>query len=78
MWAIRNGDPDIGVTIHRIDEGVDTGPILAQQGGIPLDEEVTPERLWDRLRPVIQDLLTTALALVADGAPGQPLLVRLL
>lgn len=33
IWAIRNGDPEIGFTIHRMDENFDTGPILAQKGG---------------------------------------------
>lgn len=72
LWAIRNGDPDLGVTIHRVDEGVDTGPILAQQGGIPLDDDITPERLRARFAPVIRELLTTALDQVARGEPGRP------
>jgi methionyl-tRNA formyltransferase len=71
-WAIRNGDPDIGVTVHRVDEGTDTGPILAQRGGVPLDEDVTRASLAARLAPVIRELLTAALARVADGDPGQP------
>jgi methionyl-tRNA formyltransferase len=72
LWAIRHGDPDIGVTVHRIDEGIDTGPILAQRGGIPLDDDITPDRLRSRLAPVVRDLLATALARVASGAPGRP------
>lgn len=27
-WALINGEPRIGVTVHAVDEGVDTGPIL--------------------------------------------------
>lgn len=42
LWAIRNGDPDLGVTVHRMDEEFDTGPVLAQQGGVPLPDDVTP------------------------------------
>ena len=30
-WAILNGETDIGLTAHLIDEGVDTGPILRQE-----------------------------------------------
>ncbi|HVR32572.1 MAG TPA: formyltransferase family protein [Acidimicrobiia bacterium] len=29
-WALRNGDP-LGVTVHRVDAGIDTGPILARR-----------------------------------------------
>lgn len=28
-WAIINGEETTGVTLHEIDEGIDTGPILA-------------------------------------------------
>jgi methionyl-tRNA formyltransferase len=31
FWALYNGEPDkVGVTIHLIDAGIDTGPILLQ------------------------------------------------
>jgi len=72
LWAIRNGDREIGVTVHRVDEGVDTGPILVQQGGIPLDDEITPTQLRSRLAPVLDELLTSALAKVMADEPGQP------
>jgi methionyl-tRNA formyltransferase len=72
LWAIRNGDPEMGVTVHRMDEDLDTGPILAQRGGIPLADDVTAERLWLRVRPVIRHLLTVALEQVSQNAPGEP------
>jgi methionyl-tRNA formyltransferase len=72
LWAIRNGDPEIGVTAHRVDEGLDTGPILAQRGGVRIDGDITPERLRTRLAPVLRAVLTAALAGVASGAPGRP------
>jgi methionyl-tRNA formyltransferase len=72
LWAIRAGDPEIGLTIHRMDERFDSGPILAQRGGIPLDEDVTPALLWTRIRPVLGDLLITALDQVVEHAPGSP------
>jgi hypothetical protein len=34
-WQIINGESIIGVTIHQIDSGIDTGPILAS-GSFPL------------------------------------------
>src|ERR1700759_3779169 len=30
-WAIREGDDEIGITFHRMDTDLDTGPILAQR-----------------------------------------------
>ncbi|GGK86411.1 hypothetical protein GCM10012284_20810 [Mangrovihabitans endophyticus] len=72
LWAVRNGDPEIGVTIHRMDDRFDSGPVLVQRGGIPLDEDVTPGRLWTRIRPVIRDLVVDALGMVASQNPGTP------
>jgi methionyl-tRNA formyltransferase len=72
LWAIRNGDREVGVTVHRVDEGVDTGPILARCGGVPLDEDVTRASLRDGLAPVVRDLLTVALTKVVNGDPGEP------
>ncbi|WP_432825694.1 methionyl-tRNA formyltransferase [Dactylosporangium sp. CA-092794] len=72
LWAIRNGDTEIGLTIHRMDERFDTGPVLAQRGGIPLDEDVAPQLLWPRIRPVLAELLTTALDMVVRQVLGTP------
>jgi len=72
LWAIRNGDAEIGLTVHRMDEQFDTGPILAQRGGIALEEDITPQRLWPRIRPVLGDVLGVALDRVAKGLPGVP------
>lgn len=71
-WALRNGDPSIGVTVHRMAEQLDAGPILAQRSGIPLDEEMTQELLWERIEPVVRELLGTALDRVAAGDQGEP------
>jgi methionyl-tRNA formyltransferase len=29
-WALKNGESVAGVTLHEVDEGIDTGPIIAQ------------------------------------------------
>ncbi|WP_338056120.1 methionyl-tRNA formyltransferase [Saccharopolyspora spinosa] len=72
LWAIRNGDADMGVTIHRMDGEFDTGNIIVQRGGIPLDDDITQESLSARINPVIGDLLSIALERVATGFPGTP------
>lgn len=72
LWAIRNGDPTIGITIHRMDEGLDTGPILVQRDGVPLPDDATPDTLWEQIGPIVAELLRLALDRVAAGDPGVP------
>src|SRR3712207_3286729 len=39
FWTLRRGEPVTGVTVHRMDEGFDTGPIVAQ-AEIPVPEGI--------------------------------------
>lgn len=71
-WAIRNGDPEIGVTLHWMEEQFDTGPVLAQKGGIALEDDVDPEALFRQLGTVAGELLTAVLPRVVDGFEGEP------
>jgi methionyl-tRNA formyltransferase len=48
QWAILSGDPETGVTIMKMDAGLDTGPILTQRKTPVLDSD-TAETLHDRL-----------------------------
>jgi methionyl-tRNA formyltransferase len=72
LWAIRNGDPTIGVTVHRMDDGLDTGPILAQRDDVPLPEHATPGTVWEQTGPVVAELVQVALDRVVAGDPGVP------
>lgn len=69
-WALRNGDAEGGITIHRVDSGLDTGPILARIA-VPAGDEYVDVTL-QKLLPHLPDLLSTALARVAAGDPGDP------
>ncbi|HEY7633518.1 MAG TPA: formyltransferase family protein [Thermoleophilaceae bacterium] len=71
-WAIRNGDTEIGMTIHRMVSDYDAGPIYAQ-GAIPLapDEYLLDEGL-PRLRGLAPELIATAFARVEAGDQGDP------
>jgi methionyl-tRNA formyltransferase len=31
LWHILNGDADGGITLHRMDDGIDTGPVVLQE-----------------------------------------------
>ena len=67
VGAILAGDPVTGVTVMRMDEGLDTGPILAQ-AEVPLEgTEVTPE-LEARLAELGADLLLEHLPAWLDGS----------
>jgi methionyl-tRNA formyltransferase len=48
QWAILNDDPETGVTIMKMDAGLDTGPILAQ-AKTPIRPDDTGETLHQRL-----------------------------
>ncbi|MFL6054979.1 MAG: methionyl-tRNA formyltransferase [Actinoallomurus sp.] len=72
QWAVRNGDPEIGVTIHWMDEDLDTGNILVQKGGIRIEEEPVAAQLWKEVDLLVADLLGPALEQAAAGAAGEP------
>jgi len=44
-WPILNGDKNSGVTLHRIDKGIDTGNIIAQHQ-IDISDEMTSRDLY--------------------------------
>ena len=47
--AILDGDDFTGVTIMRLDEGMDTGPILARSKEVAIDSNVRADELTDKL-----------------------------
>ena len=67
-WAFREGATELGMTVHRLDAGLDTGPILAQ-ARIPLTDDDDHDTIVAQLGPVVPDLLRRALARVAAGEP---------
>jgi methionyl-tRNA formyltransferase len=54
VWSIVDGSP-AGVTLHYIDEGVDTGNIIAQRE-VPTDLTDTGKTLYDKLEEASLDL----------------------
>lgn len=71
-WGIRNGDPYMGLTVHRMTERIDAGPVLAQVADIPIPDDVTPEGVWELQAAVLPGLLATALDRASAGDPGTP------
>ena len=68
-WAIRNGDEEIGITFHRMDAELDTGPIFAQRP-ILLGAYVEPEEFYPRMGEVVLEVLGEALERLAAGEEG--------
>ncbi|HEY5902380.1 MAG TPA: methionyl-tRNA formyltransferase, partial [Anaerolineales bacterium] len=58
--AILHGDHETGVTIMRMDPGLDTGPILSQ-AAIPIGPDETAGELYERLSMLGAELLIETL-----------------
>jgi methionyl-tRNA formyltransferase len=70
-WAIRAGDEEIGITFHRMDAELDTGPILAQRP-YPIGEPQSPDTFYPELGQVVGETLAEALERLAAGDEGTP------
>jgi methionyl-tRNA formyltransferase len=66
QWAIIKGEKEAGVTLMAMDEGLDTGPILAQEKVI-ISEEDTSESLLLKLAEVAASVLMKNLEGVLKG-----------
>ena len=58
--SILAGDQETGVTIMKMDPGIDTGPLLSQRS-IPIDPDDTAGTLFAKLAPLGADLLIDTL-----------------
>ena len=61
QWAVLNGDAETGVTIMKLDEGLDTGDILLVRPA-PIGPEETSGELFDRITALGAETLLDALA----------------
>ena len=66
QWAVIHGEPETGVSIMQLDEGMDTGPVLLERR-IAIDPGETAGELLDRLAPVGAQALLEALDAIAAG-----------
>lgn len=66
QWAIIRGERETGVTIMRLDEGMDTGPMLLVRR-VAIGEDQTAGELAARLAVVGAEALIEALAAIEAG-----------
>jgi len=64
--ALEHGVKVFGVSVHFVDEGVDTGPIIAQRA-LELPDAISAEAVREALRPLEHELLTGAVLAIARG-----------
>jgi phosphoribosylglycinamide formyltransferase-1 len=64
--ALDYGVKVFGVTVHFVDGGVDTGPVILQ-GAVSLSDVASPSDVLEALRPLEHSLLPRAVALFAEG-----------
>jgi phosphoribosylglycinamide formyltransferase 1 len=65
--ALAAGAPGTGVTVHFLDEGVDTGPVIAQEA-VPIHPGDTAQSLHARLQQVEHRLLPETVRSYLAGA----------
>lgn len=64
--ALDYGVKVFGVTVHFVDEGIDTGPVILQRA-VELNAQRV-EEVMQRLQPIEHELLPEAVRLIASGA----------
>jgi phosphoribosylglycinamide formyltransferase-1 len=64
--ALEYGAKVTGVTVHVVDAGVDTGPIVAQ-AAVPVRDDDTPETLHARIQALEHELYPAAVKALLTG-----------
>jgi methionyl-tRNA formyltransferase len=65
-WVLINGEDHFGVTVHHVDEGIDTGDIIVQRL-VPIGPDDTYADLLNAAYPVCAETLHEAVTLLAAG-----------
>ncbi|MEU3094633.1 methionyl-tRNA formyltransferase [Streptomyces sp. NPDC006967] len=66
IWALVNGETEVGVTAHLMDEELDAGDIVLQRA-VPVGPTDTATDLFHRTVDLIAPVTTGALDLIASG-----------
>jgi methionyl-tRNA formyltransferase len=66
IWALINGEQEVGVTAHMMDETLDAGDIVLQRA-VPVGPRDTATDLFHRTVDLIGPIVVDALARIASG-----------
>jgi methionyl-tRNA formyltransferase len=65
-WAVAAGETETGVTVHMVDEGLDTGDIIVQRR-VEISFEDTATDIYRRTLPLFGELTVEAVARLEQG-----------
>ncbi|MFG1685723.1 methionyl-tRNA formyltransferase [Nonomuraea sp. NPDC049269] len=66
IWALINGEKEVGVTAHRMNAELDAGDILLQRA-VPVQDGDTATDLFHRTVDLIEPIVRESLDLIASG-----------
>jgi methionyl-tRNA formyltransferase len=66
QWAILSSDTESGVTVFKLDKGMDTGPVYLTKT-VSIEPDETTELLLTRLSDIGADLAIQSLAVIQGG-----------
>ncbi|MEM1484898.1 methionyl-tRNA formyltransferase [Oscillospiraceae bacterium PP1C4] len=69
-WALINDEKEFGITVHYMDEGIDTGDIILQRV-YPISDMDTYETLLMRAHTACADILFDAIKKIQSGCAGR-------
>jgi UDP-4-amino-4-deoxy-L-arabinose formyltransferase/UDP-glucuronic acid dehydrogenase (UDP-4-keto-hexauronic acid decarboxylating) len=68
-WALLNGEKHVGITVHYMEEEIDSGPILIQRR-IRVSAQDTACTLYERMKRLAPAVLLEALKMFETGTPS--------
>lgn len=71
QWAILNGDKQTGITVFKLDKGMDTGPVYLEQA-TPINDDENSDGLLKRLSQIGSELAIKSLELISEGVTPKP------
>jgi methionyl-tRNA formyltransferase len=71
QWAILSGDQETGITVFKLDKGMDTGPLYLEQA-TPINPKESSNDLLSRLSEIGSYLAIKSLELISEGVIPKP------